>query len=78
MRFLDLTPSQCRAMTRIVGWASDGVPVGALENSLTPALLEAVVELEHLGLARVETGWRGSRWWHLTKRGRAVRDKGEG
>lgn len=78
MRFRDLTPTQHQAMTRMVGWASDGIPIGALEDSLPPALIEAVVELEGLGLARVEAGWRGTRWWHLTERGQFVRDRGEG
>jgi len=78
MRFVDLTPTQCHAMTRLVGWASDGPSIGTLEESLPSTLLAAVVELERLGLARVEMGWHGSRWWHLTERGRAVRDRGAG
>lgn len=78
MRFEDLTVAQCRAMIRLTGWASDGEPIGYLESMLPATLLEAIMDMEHLGLAHVTVDWRGSRWWHLTERGRAVRDLGEG
>ena len=77
MRFEDLTPIQCRAMIRLTGWASDAEPIGCLETELPTAILEAVAQLEGLGLARVDVGWRGARWWHLTTRGRLVHDRGE-
>ncbi len=77
MRFLDLTPVQCRVMIRIEGWSSDGVSIGVPEDNLPGALLEAAIQLERLDLARVETGWLGSRWWRLTERGRAIREWGE-
>ncbi len=77
MRFDDLTPLQCRAMLRLTGWASDIEPVGCLEAELPAAMLEAVAQLEGLGLARMDVGWRGARWWRLTRRGELVRDQGE-
>lgn len=77
MRFEDLTPIQRRAMIRLTGWASDGEPIGCLETEMPAAMLEAVAQLERLGLAEVGVGWRGTRWWHLTSRGRTVRDRGE-
>lgn len=64
-------------MLRLTGWASDGVAIGCLETELPAAMLEAVTRLEGLGLARVDVGWRGARWWRLTTRGRLVRDRGE-
>jgi len=78
VRVEELTPAQCRAMIRLTGWASDGEPIGYLDSMLPAALLEAVTEIERLGLAHVTVDWRGSRWWHLTKRGCAVRDVGDG
>ena len=77
MRFEDLTPIQRRAMIRLTGWASDPEPIGCLKNELPAAVLEAVAQLEGLGLAQVDVGWRGARWWRLTTRGRLVRDRGE-
>lgn len=77
MRFEDLTPIQCRAVIRLTGWASDFESIGCLESELPTAILEAVAQLEQLGLARFDVGWRGARWWRLTARGRLVRDRGE-
>ncbi|WP_279483850.1 hypothetical protein [Aureimonas sp. SK2] len=77
VRFEDLTPVQCRAMLRLTGWASDGEAIGCLESELPAAILEAVAQLERLGLAQVDVGWRGARWWRLTRRGELVRDRGE-
>ncbi len=76
MRFEDLTPIQCRAMIRLTGWASDAYPIGCLGTQFPTLILEAVAQLEGLGLARVDIGWRGTRWWRLTRRGRLVRDQG--
>jgi hypothetical protein len=73
MHFFDLRPVQVRAMIHLAGWASDSPMIGVLEDSLQSELLEAAIQLERLGLARVETGWLGSRWWHLTDRGHRIR-----
>ncbi len=78
MRFNDLSPAQVEVMNRMAGWASDGEAIGYLEDMLPARLLEAVVQLDRFGLVRVDIGWRGARWWHLTERGHAVREHGEG
>jgi hypothetical protein len=78
MHFDDLSPAQVEVMNRMAGWASDGETIGYMEDMLPARLLEAVAQLERLGLVRVDLGWRNTRWWHMTERGRAVREHGEG
>ena len=76
IRLTELSPVHRSALTRLDDSQTHEDSVGCRFEDLLADDQVACAYLVAHGLAEAWLGWRGTLWFRLTERGRAVRDKG--